>query len=107
MKARIVAAVDPVEDAGHNVLTAVLLHAVKTWLPVNGALHFCAGNQGAVTDMHHCFPLLLGIQNPDTAQNARISCLTAALRIEGSGIQDYIIFIFLLLTGFLPGRKLL
>ena len=67
VEARIVAAVQPVENAGDDVLPRVLLHSDEPCLIIDLSIHGAAHGQGAVAQVDDFLPLLPGIQHPDAA----------------------------------------
>jgi hypothetical protein len=87
------------------MLAGMLLHQGKTPLPVQYTLHFAAGFQGAVAQMHHGIFPLLHIQNPDSPQRTQVAGLAAAFGIESSGIQNHFPAFVGGAAGEHPGRK--
>ena len=87
VKSGVMVTVPPVDNAGDDVLAAVLLHPPEPGLPVDGSLHRLSRFQGGGTVVRHRLPPLMGIQHPDAAKDAGVSCLSAPLGVEGGGIQ--------------------
>ena len=85
--ALVVIAVAAVDQTREHMLPGVLLHQVKPAVKVDDALHHRPGFQRGSAEMDHRFPLFLGIQYPYTPQGSGIAGLSAALRVEGGGIQ--------------------
>ena len=99
MKARIVVAPALVDNAGNNVLSAVLLHPHKPVLIIDGTLHLGAGRQRSVTQVDNILPLLPGIQHPGIPQNTGIRCLAAAKGVKRRSIQHHFKALFRLGAG--------
>ena len=77
-------------DLSHDqMLAGVLLHVVKTPLPVDGAGHFRTYFQRGIAQVEDVLPLLLYIQHIGASQDTQIALLTAAGGVEGSGIQRH------------------
>ena len=75
------------EDAGDDVLAAVLLHPGEAQRKVDGAFHRCTHFQRAVAKVYHSFSPFPGVDDGHAPQPAGVRCLSAAFRIKSRGIQ--------------------
>ena len=78
-----------VDNAGNDMLAAVLLHPQEAAGIVDDALHRRAHLQGAAAQVHHRFTPLPGIQHGHATKGSGIGGLSAALGVKGRGIQDH------------------
>ena len=90
VEAHVVPTPAPVDNAGDDMLPAVLLHPQKPGGIVNGPFHRLPSPQGAVAKVDDILPPLLGIQHPDAAQCAGVRRLAAAQGIKGRGVQGHL-----------------
>ena len=94
MKANIVIAKPPMDQAGDYMLPRMLLHPVESLLPVDSACHRSSGIQRRCRRVEdHIFPLL-NIQHFDVIQIAGIGILAAPFREKGGAIQHHLILVF-------------
>ena len=77
-------------DTADNMLAGMVLHQVKTIVPVNAACHLCAGGQRFSGGMQNDTIFDMGIGYSDIIQRTDISGLSAAFRIKSSPIQYHI-----------------
>ena len=88
VEARIVAAVEPVQDAGDDMLPRVLLHPDEPGLIVNFARYRASRRQRPIAQVDHRLSRFPGIQHMNAPKDARIRRLTAAQRIKGRPVQN-------------------
>ena len=90
VKAHVVVAEAPVDNAGENMLAGVQLHQAQTPFPVDAALHLAARLQRLFAVMHNFAASLMRIRHADAGQTAGISRLTAALGVKCRPVQHHI-----------------
>ena len=87
MEADIVVAKEPVNDAGEDVLAAVLLHHRAPARHIDAPLDLAAHLERRVRRMHDLALHLMRVEHMRSAQRAMVGALTAALREEGRSVE--------------------
>ena len=90
MKAHVVVAEAPVDNAGKNMLAGVHLHQAQAPFPVDAAFHLAANLQRCLAIMNNFAACFMRIRHADAGQTAGISRLTAALRVKCRPVQHHI-----------------
>ena len=90
MEAHVVIAVGRVDEAGENVLAAVLLHETEPPRPVDAAFHHGAHLQGTITEVDDFTARFVGVRDGHAAQHSLVAGLAAALGIEGRPVQRHV-----------------
>ena len=106
VEAHVVIAKAGVDQAADNVLAAVLLHQVEPPVPVDLALHGFANLQRMVAVVDDPAAGFVGIGDPDTAQDALVAGLAAALGIKRRPVQNHVVAVLPRLAGQDHGGKL-
>ena len=88
MKADIFISVQLMNDTGHDMLTGMILHEIKTSVPVDHAMDFRTGREFFFRIMNDFVILFFDIGDPDVIQKTVISRLAAAFRIKDRLIKN-------------------
>lgn len=94
MEAHIVIAEFLMHQAGVNMLSRMVLHEIKTPLPVNSSMHPASHVQRLVGIMDHYTLFPVYIKHPGIAQGPLVPRLSAAFGIK-SGVVQYHLIAFL------------
>ena len=89
VEAHIVTVVGAAEHTGDDMLAGMLLHMVEAPRPVELAVDGIAHRQRLIAGVGDDAALFADILHRSTAQHAEVAGLTAALGIEGGGIQHH------------------
>ena len=89
VEAHIVAVEGGAQHPADNMLPGVLLHMVKTPLPVNGAVDGAAHRQRPGAGVADDPVPLLHVRDRHAAKNAVVGGLPTSLRIEGGAVQHH------------------
>jgi len=90
VEAHIVIAVAAVDKTADEMLAGMLLHEIKTALPVDHAVNRLTHGQRTFAAVQHFAVLFAYVDDFHPVQMAKIAGLTAAFRIKGGLIQHHV-----------------